>query len=104
MRRYQMLRFGSFVGFKPPYFYNRVLRGRLYRAAMPAAVIWGAMDRMVPCAHGDAYVAGLPGAEDLTLIPGAGHAAPLEQPDATADALIEFLGATSDAGKRVSNG
>ena len=27
MRRYQMLRFGSFVGFKPPYFYNRVLRG-----------------------------------------------------------------------------
>jgi pimeloyl-ACP methyl ester carboxylesterase len=104
MRRYQMLRFGSFVGFKPPYFYNRVLRGRLYRAAMPAAVIWGAMDRMVPCAHGDAYVAGLPGAEDLTLIPGAGHAAPLEQADATADALIEFLGATSDGGKRVSNG
>jgi pimeloyl-ACP methyl ester carboxylesterase len=42
MRRYQMLRFGSFIGFKPPYFYNRVLRGRLYRAAMPAAVIWGA--------------------------------------------------------------
>ena len=104
MRRYQMLRFGSFVGFKPPYFYNRVLRGRLYRAAMPAAVIWGAMDRMVPCAHGDAYVAGLPGAADLTLIPGAGHAAPLEQADATADALIEFLGATSDGGKRVSNG
>ena len=104
MRRYQMLRFGSFVGFKPPYFYNRVLRGRLYRAAMPAAVIWGAMDRMVPCAHGDADdVAGLPGAEDLTQIPGAGHAAPLEQADATANALIEFLGATSDGGKRVSN-
>ena len=36
MRRYQMLRFGSFVGFKPPYFYNRELRERLYRAAMPA--------------------------------------------------------------------
>ena len=36
MRRYQMLRFGSFVGFKPPYFYNRVLRERLYRATMPA--------------------------------------------------------------------
>ena len=104
MRRYQMLRFGSFIGFKPPYFYNRVLRGRLYRATMPAAVIWGAMDRMVPCAHGDAYVAGLPGAEDLNLIAGAGHAAPLEQPDATADALLHFLSATSDAGKRGSNG
>ena len=104
MRRYQMLRFGSFVGFKPPYFYNRVLRGRLYRATMPAAVIWGAADRMVPCAHGDAYVAGLPGAEDLTLIQGAGHAAPLERADATADAVIEFLGTTGDAGQRVSNG
>ena len=104
MRRYQMLRFGSFVGFKPPYFYNRVLRGRLYRATMPAAVIWGAADRMVPCAHGDAYVAGLPGAEDLTLIQGAGHAAPLERADATADAVIEFLATTGDAGQRVSNG
>jgi pimeloyl-ACP methyl ester carboxylesterase len=71
---------------------------------MPAAVIWGAMDRMVPCAHGDAYVAGLPAAKDLTLIAGAGHAAPLEQADATANALIEFLGTTGGAGKRVSNG
>ena len=42
MRRYQMLRFGSFVGFKPPYFYHRELRERLYRASMPVAVIWGA--------------------------------------------------------------
>jgi pimeloyl-ACP methyl ester carboxylesterase len=104
MRRYQMLRFGSFVGFKPPYFYNRVLRGRLYRATMPAAVIWGAADRMVPCAHGDAYVAGLPGAADLTLIQGAGHAAPLERADATADAVIEFLNTTGGAVQRASNG
>ena len=48
MRRYQMLRFGSFVGFKPPYFYSRALRGRLHRAAMPALVVWGDDDRMVP--------------------------------------------------------
>ena len=62
MRRYQMLRFGSFVGFKPPYFYNRALAARLYRAAMPAVVMWGEHDRMVARAHGEAYVAGLPGA------------------------------------------
>jgi pimeloyl-ACP methyl ester carboxylesterase len=100
LRRYQMLRFGSFVGFKPPYFYNRALRGRLYRAAMLAKMIWGADDRMVPRTHGEAYVAGLPGAEGLTLIAGAGHAALLEQPDATADALIEFLAAAPAIGKR----
>jgi pimeloyl-ACP methyl ester carboxylesterase len=101
MRRYQMLRFCSFLGFKPPYFYNRALIGRLYRATMPAAVIWGAADRMVPRAHGEAYVAGLPGATDLTLIAGAGHSAPLEAPDATADALLDFLAPAPQAGKRV---
>ena len=104
MRRYQMLRFCSFVGFKPPYFYNRALRGRLYRAGMPATVIWGASDRMVPRAHGEAYVAGLPGAEGLTLIAGAGHSAPLEASDATADALIDFLGATRAIGNRARRG
>ena len=61
LRRYQMLRFGSFVGFKPPYFYNRALTARLYRAAMPALVLWGEHDRMIARAHGEAYVAGLPG-------------------------------------------
>ena len=91
MRRYQMLRFGSFVGFKPPYFYNRALRERLYRAAMPASVVWGEHDRMVPRAHGEAYVAGLPGAAALTLVAGAGHAAVLEQPDATAQAILALL-------------
>ena len=100
LRRYQMLRFGSFLGFKPPYFYNRALRGRLYRAAMPATVIWGGSDRMVPRAHGEAYAADLPGAMGLTVIAGAGHSAPLEQPDATADAVIDFLGATREVGKR----
>jgi pimeloyl-ACP methyl ester carboxylesterase len=91
MRRYQMLRFGSFVGFKPPYFYNRPLRGRLYRAAMPASVVWGEHDRMVPRSHGEAYVDGLPGAAALMLVRGAGHATVLEQPDATAQAILALL-------------
>ena len=41
LRRYQMLRFGSRIGFKPPYFYNRPLRNRLHRITVPALVIWG---------------------------------------------------------------
>ena len=99
IRRYMMLRFGSYVGFKPPYFYNRALRGRLHRAAMPAAVIWGEADRMVPRAHGEAYVEGLAGAKELLLIQGAGHSTPLEAPDATANALIDFFGATHSEGR-----
>ncbi len=91
VRRYQVLRFGSFVGFKPPYFYHRELRDRLHRAAMPALVIWGEHDRMVPRAHGEAYAAGLPGANGLKLVAGAGHAAPLEAPQQTSDLIMRFL-------------
>jgi len=39
---------------------------------MPAAVVWGEHDRMVPRSHGEAYAAGLPGASALTLVAGAG--------------------------------
>ena len=55
MRRYGMLRFGSAIGFRPPYLYNRTLVDRLYRANMPSVVVWGAEDHMVPVAHGEAY-------------------------------------------------
>jgi pimeloyl-ACP methyl ester carboxylesterase len=91
MRRYQMLRFGSFVGFKPPYFYSRALRERLHRANMPALVVWGDDDRMVPRAHGHAYAAGLAGARALELVEGTGHALALQQPDVTADLMLRFL-------------
>ena len=66
MRRYAMLRFGSAIGFRPPYLYNRTLVDRLYRAAMPSAVVWGAEDHMVPVAHGRTYAKGLgaPAVED----------------------------------------
>jgi pimeloyl-ACP methyl ester carboxylesterase len=91
VRRYQMLRFGSFVGFKPPYFYNRALRKRLYRAAMPSLVLWGEADHMVPLAHGEAYAQGLPACRGLHKIAGAGHALVLEKPDAAADRVLGFL-------------
>lgn len=90
LRRYQMLRFGSFMGFKPPYFYHRELRERLYRASMPSLVIWGGHDRMVPPAHGTAYCDGLSSASRLETLDRAGHAAVLEQPDRVADLIREF--------------
>ena len=90
MRRYRMLRFGSFVGFKPPYFYNRALHERLHRASMPALVVWGEHDHMVPRAHGEAYAAGLAGTIGLNIVNGAGHAVVLEAPDA-ADLVRHLL-------------
>ena len=93
MRRYQMLRFGSFVGFKPPYFYDRRCVDRLHRARMPAAVIWGEHDRFVPRAHGEAYAKGLPSpAGRVHIVGGAGHSAPIEAGEATAAVVGKLLG------------
>ena len=92
VRRYQMLRFGSFAGFKPPYFYNRSLIDRLYRAAMPACVVWGEKDGMVPIAHAHAYANGLPGAGGKAYVmAGAGHAAHLEEPGKVGEIVSAFL-------------
>lgn len=91
VRRYQMLRFGSYIGFKPPYFYNRSLVDRLHRAAMPALVVWGAEDHMVPVTHARAYANGLPGAGEPVVVAGAGHAVHLEHPDTVAKAFATFL-------------
>ena len=92
-RRYGMLRFGSAIGFKPPYFYNRALIDRLYRAKMPSLVVWGGEDHMVPVAHGKAYAEKLGDGSTLQLIAGAGHAVHLEKPDETLASVKPLLAA-----------
>jgi pimeloyl-ACP methyl ester carboxylesterase len=90
VRRYQMLRLSSRIGFKPPYFYNHSLKNRLHRITAPALVIWGEHDRLVPRQHGETYAERIPSAK-LTIIPGAGHSAHVEKPEETADLIQEFL-------------
>jgi len=90
VRRYQMLRLSSRIGFKPPYFYNYSLRNRLHRIASPALIIWGEKDGMVPRAHGDVYAAGIPGAK-LAIVRGAGHSPQAEKPEETAQLVSQFL-------------
>jgi pimeloyl-ACP methyl ester carboxylesterase len=90
VRRYQMLRFSSRIGFKPPYFYNRPLRNRLHRVTAPTLVIWGENDHMVPRAHGETYASRIPKAQ-LAVIRGAGHSVHVEKPEATAQLILDFL-------------
>ena len=52
--RYQMLTFAARLGWNPPYFYDRKLRGRLRRIGSPTLIVWGREDHMVPPAHGHA--------------------------------------------------
>ena len=91
LRRYQMLRFSSRIGFKPPYFYNRALTNRLHRISAPTLVIWGENDHMVPRAHGETYARLIPGAGELKLVPEAGHSVHVEAADATARLVMDFL-------------
>src|SRR6185436_6525263 len=60
--------------------YSPKLRGRLARARVPALVVWGERDRLVPPAHAQAYAEGLPDAR-LAIIPAAAHYPYLEAPE-----------------------
>jgi pimeloyl-ACP methyl ester carboxylesterase len=86
--RFRMFRFASRVGFSPPYFYNRKLRGRLGRFKGPSLVIAGTHDHLVPVAHAKAYAEGLRG--ELRLIEAAGNSVAVEQPQEAA-ALVQAL-------------
>ncbi len=73
-----------------PWMHNPKLKHRLHRAAMPALFMRGASDGFVSADYLQAYARLLPDARILT-IPDAGHAPHLEQPQATAKAVLEFL-------------
>lgn len=75
-----------------PWMHNTKLKRRLHRVKAPALFIRGASDGLVSDAYLKAYAALLPNARMLT-IPAAGHAPHLEQPEAFASAVLEFLGA-----------
>ena len=91
VRRYQMLRLSSRIGFKPPYFYNHSLKNRLHRISSPTLVIWGEHDHMVPRVHGETYAAQVPNSGQLIVIPGAGHSAHVEKPAEMANLVVDFL-------------
>ncbi len=69
---------------------NRRLSKRLYRLRAPALVVWGEEDRLIPPLYADRWLELVPSAE-LVTVAAAGHMAPLEQPDAVADAVLKFL-------------
>jgi pimeloyl-ACP methyl ester carboxylesterase len=91
VRRYQMLRLSSRIGFKPPYFYNRPLRNRLHRITAPTLVIWGEKDGFVPRSHGETYAKLIPNSGELKVIASAGHSVHVEKPEETAKLVADFL-------------
>lgn len=61
----------------------------LHRIAVPTLVVWGADDRILPPAYGEAWRAMLPGAR-LEVLADCGHSPLIEQPQAFAQAFDAF--------------
>jgi pimeloyl-ACP methyl ester carboxylesterase len=76
-----------------PYMHNPKLKGRLHRIRVPALVLWGAADRIVKPDYGRSYAAAIPDAR-FVAIENAGHFPHLEQPNAVARHILDFIAET----------
>jgi pimeloyl-ACP methyl ester carboxylesterase len=77
-----------------PYLNDPKLERRLHRISAPTLVLWADDDRVMPVEHGRLYAERIPDAT-LRIVEDCGHAMYFEQPEAFADAVIEFLEAGS---------
>jgi pimeloyl-ACP methyl ester carboxylesterase len=56
----------------------------------PVLVLWGRQDRILPPATAQQFADALPGAT-VTYLENSGHSGHLEEPQATADAIMQFV-------------
>ena len=75
-----------------PYMHNPKLKHRLHRVTAPALFLRGESDGLISAPYMEKYAALLPNARTVTIAQ-AGHAIAVEQPQALASKVIEFLNA-----------
>ena len=73
-----------------PYMHNPRLAQFLPRVTNPTLIVWGREDRIVPAICGEQYRQLLPSAR-LKVLDQCGHLPPIEQPDAFARLVVDFL-------------
>jgi pimeloyl-ACP methyl ester carboxylesterase len=71
---------------------DKGLRRRVHRVKAPTLLLWGKDDRIVPPVYADEFTRRIPGAR-LQVVDGAGHVPHLEQPQAVARTVRDFLAA-----------
>ena len=69
---------------------NTRVAKRLNLVTAPTLLIWGEHDRIFPRGYADRFAEGIAGKTDIKIIPGAGHLAELDQPDAVAKAVLAW--------------
>jgi pimeloyl-ACP methyl ester carboxylesterase len=70
---------------------NTKLEKRLPLILAPTLLLWGEKDRVMPRSYADTFAKGITGKTTIRTIAGAGHLAELDQPAATAKAILEFM-------------
>ena len=76
-----------------PYMYNPTLAPLLGGVQTPTLIVWGRRDRVVPVGAGEQYARALPKSR-LHVIEGAGHFVDMEQPEALAQLIGQFVAAS----------
>jgi pimeloyl-ACP methyl ester carboxylesterase len=64
---------------------------RLHRIRCPTLLVWGAEDKVLSPRYAEHFAAGLAAPARQVIIPGAGHLADFDAPDAVADAILTAL-------------
>jgi pimeloyl-ACP methyl ester carboxylesterase len=73
-----------------PYMYSQTLPHLLASVKVPALIVWGDKDRIVPVSAGKRYLSALPNAK-LEIIENCGHCVDLEQPERLARLVTPFI-------------
>jgi pimeloyl-ACP methyl ester carboxylesterase len=71
---------------------DKGLRKRIHRVQAPTLLVWGKEDRLVPPVYAEEFSRRIAGAR-VEIVDQAGHAPHLEQPDAVAPLVRDFLSA-----------
>ena len=74
-----------------PYMYSQTLPYLLGSVRAPTLVVWGDDDKVVPSSAAGRYLEALPNAR-LETVAACGHCVDMEQPDALAKLVIDFIG------------
>ncbi|MEY2588837.1 MAG: hypothetical protein QOJ67_821 [Acidimicrobiaceae bacterium] len=77
---------------------DKGLRRRLYRVTAETLVLWGEGDLVVPSSYASMLEQGIANAQVVTIA-GAGHALPLDAPDAVFAAIEQFLTVSRNASR-----
>jgi pimeloyl-ACP methyl ester carboxylesterase len=78
------------LGWEPRWF-NPDLERWLHRIKIPAMVLWGENDKLIPAAYAELWRERVPGIR-VELTPGCGHLLPVEKADWAAGKILDFIG------------